>query len=306
MRIQSLRDIHLSFPDTDGFWNTQNLPETEGKIRALLPLGDGPVHAAQVEALTQIARVFVLQGKLKEAKDFLNYADSLLKDLSVEDALKPQVRIFLEEGRVYGLSMFPDRALEYFRKAWDLSFENRRLDSLAIDAAYMISVTLPSKQGKTWLKGALDLAEHADASPTAKKWRAHLYMRFGWQEFDVRNFATALEYFDKALENADRDDVFLQRTLRWCRARVLRSLGKFNEAMVMQNEIFSDLAGEGVLNGHVYLELAECYQSLQDQDQASYYYELAHEKLKMSKWYSENFVNELSEILKRSKKKKYR
>ncbi len=306
MRIQSLRDIHLSFPDMDGFWNLQNLPETEERISALLPLGDGKATATQVEALTQMARVYLLQDNLKEARNFLNHADTLLKDLPAEEMLKPQVRIYLEEGRFYGWSMYPQRALDFFSKAWEMSNLVGPLDALAADAAFMISITLPSKQGREWLTGALKLADNPQATTAAKKWKAHLLMRIGWQEFDVRNFQAALDHFDKALVCADKDDSTLFQTLKWCRARVLRAIGKINEAMAVQNEILTDLATEGVLNGHVYLELAECFNALHDQEQSSHYYELAHEKLKLSKWYSENFSSELSEILKKSKKKKYR
>jgi tetratricopeptide (TPR) repeat protein len=303
VRIQSLYDRHLSFPDYDGYWDTHNLEETERQIRSRLPIGAEVVTPDQVEALTQAARVFCLQGKVKEARNFLLYAESLLKGISAEDAVKAQVRYHLEEGRVYCLSMYPSRALESFKQAWELSAGTGKFVFFAIDAAHMISITLPVKQGRDWLQRAVALAEKSE-NRQSSLWLPYLYMENGWLAFDINQFDSALAWFEKA-DRGLANNQSLKRTLKWCKARALRAAKKYTVAVELQKEIFLEMSELGESNGHVSLEMAECYKLLNQEEEASTYFKLAYEKLKVDKWFSENYTQELSVIQKNSKKKTY-
>lgn len=301
MRIQSLHDLHFSFPDIDGFWDTQDLSATETKIRGHLPSGLSTTSSVHIEAMTQLARLFCLQGKLKEAREFLVFAETLLKELKEEDRKRAQTRYYLEEGRFYCLSMYPSRALDSFGKAWEMSSEVPELAVLAIDAAYMISITLPAKQGREWLQKAIQRAE-SSSDKLVRSWISHLYMATGWQAFDTHEFAKALSYFEKADQASFDEKTPVSRTLKWCTARCLRALNEFEKSLKIQQEISNELSEVGESNGYVYLEMAECYQALQDAEKARSYFELAFEKLKMDKWYSDNFDHDLSRIQKNSKK----
>lgn len=301
MRIQSLHDLHFSFPDIDGYWNIQNLEKTEEKIREKLFSEDSSSNAFQIETMTQLARLFGLQGKLKEAREFLIRADILLKELPSEEAIRPQTRYYLEEGRFYCLSMFPSRALDSFQKAWELSSKSPHLDILAIDAAYMLSITLPAKQGKEWLQIAVEKAENSKET-FAQHWLSHLYMASGWQAFDMREFKRALEYFEKARRASKDENKLVMRTILWCMARCLRALSEPSKSLEIQQGIALALSEQGESNGYVFLEIAECYQALNQSEEARSYFELAYEKLKLNKWYSDNFNHDLSRIQKNSKK----
>lgn len=304
MRIQSLYDVHLSFPDVDGFWNTQDLPETEKRIRALLPYGESAATLSQIEALTQAVRLFTLQKKFKEAKDFLVYANTLLKELPSSETAKLQIRYFLEEGRFYCLTMCPTKALESFRQAWEISRSQTNLEYLAIDSAYMISVTLPAKQGKEWFKIAMEMSENSEDNSLASKWRTYLHLRAGWLAFDMYDYVTSLKLFEKAQAEVGSENLFLIRTILWSRGRVLRALGQIEEAKKIQQNIYMENASNGDANGHVCLELAECCKAMKKTEEAAMYFELAYEKLKSNTWYSENFANELTEMHKKFKTKK--
>lgn len=305
MRIQSLYDLHLLIPDIDGFWDGRDLADTERLIRSNLPLGAGPVTAAQVEALTQAVRLFSLQGNMKVAKEFLVCAESHLKDLTTEERLKPQIRYFLEEGRLHSVAMNPKRALESFRQAWELSAKIKKLDFLLIDAAYMLSTTLPVKEGKEWLRLGLETAVKSEHQ-LSHKWLPFLHMAAGWQSFDMYEFAKALTYFEmanKVSTNAVTPTV--SRIAKWCLGRALRTMSRFDEAIQIQLEIESEMSSHGLSNGYVYLELAECYQALFQTDKAQPYFEMAYEKLKTDKWFMENSESQLLSIQKKSKLKKY-
>lgn len=305
MRIQSLRDLHLLFPDVDGFWNTQNLNETESRIRAKLPFGEAAVSSYQIEVVTQAARLFCLQEKMTEAKDFLNCAEICLKDIQSEEALKLKVRFFLEKGRYYSLSMNPTKAIESFQMAWNLVSTDKKLNYLAIDTAFMISITLPNKDGKKWLKMALEMAENSEAESLASRWRCYLYMQTGWQSFDSHDFSSSLSYFEKAQLCCDKENEFLSRILKWCCARVKRAMGQIDMALAIQNEILLGVLDASVSDEFVYLEIAECYQAKQDFSKAAENFEIAYEKLKDNQWYNANFSDELKQILKKAKFKKY-
>lgn len=301
MRIQSLQDLHLSFPGIQGYWNMQDLEQTEKQIRAHFPLDETSANSAQVEAVTQMARLFSLQGQLKEARQCLVYSDLLLKSLDPDDLVRMKTRHYLEEGRFYCLSMIPFRALESFRKAWELSADVSDLDFLAIEAAYMISTTVPAKQGKDWLQRALDRLERSTEESLAH-WRPHLYMAMGWQAFDARDFSTALEYFQKAYECVPDQKAPIAVTIKWCKGRCLRAMSDTAEALKIQEEIATMLAEKGDSNGYVLLEMAECFQQLQQAEKARNHFQLAFEKLKLDKWYCDNSDDELRRIQKNFKK----
>lgn len=229
-----------------------------------------------------------------------------MQDSDLGENLKLKARCHLEEGRFFALSMNPVRALESFRFAWELVREKKELDYLAIDVAFMISVTLPNKQGRTWFKTAMQAAETCEDNSLASRWRSYLYMHAGWQLFDAHDFLKSLAYFKKALFFCDKADIYLIQTLRWCEARVRRADGQTEAALTIQNEIFSDAINRiEEPNGFVYLEIGECYRAKQEFEKASVSFEIAYKKLMQNKWYSENFDDDLKEILKKSKQKKY-
>jgi len=304
MRIQSLRDYHLFFPDLDGFWDPLNLAETESRIRMALPNSKevtGPLHVA---AVTQAVRLFSLQNKMPQAKEFLRYAEHFLLDLDPEEKTKLQVRFFLEEGRFFNLSMNPVRALESFRKAWLLSQDVKKLDYLAIDAAFMISVTLQAKQGKDWFNVAFGMAEGSELSSPAAKWKSYLFAEAGWKAFDSKEYGAALTFFEKAAVASEINNYF-SRTVKWSIARVKRALGDIDEALALQNNLLFEMTDKLEPNAFIYLEIAECYQAKHELSKAAPNFQRAYEGLQNNEWYSENYVNELKDILKKSKFKKY-
>jgi hypothetical protein len=304
MRRRNLVEIEGCFPDCDGIWNPLSMLETESIIRSRLPMGETPASVDNISALLQAVRLSCLKNQLSEAKNFLAYADQLLTKFEDEDKLKLQIRYKLEEGRYHTFMKSPARALEAFRNAWEMSKDNKKLDFFSVDAVYMISMTLPAKQGLEWLNLALTLAEDSTNTLT-KKWLPYLQLAVGWDQFDKHNFGNALEFFSKGESNCDANSSLL-RTILWSKARVLRSLKKNVEAIDVQQEILvADGGAPCERNGFVYLELAELHSGLQQEAKARDYFVLAFESLRINKKYSENYDYELREIEKKSRKKVY-
>ena len=67
--------------------------------------------------------------------------------------------------------------------------------------------------------------------------------------------------------------------------------------------LLEEVTNAGKLNGHVFLEIAECLQILKKQDEAKTYFELAYKKLSSNGWYSDNKTSELSRMQELFKKR---
>src|SRR5690242_8180896 len=119
MRIESLRDLLSQFPDTDGFWNFDDLAQTENQIKDLVSAAEKVGGPKLIELLTQLARVQGLAGKLNEAGATLLQANNLLSQQTTEDVGRAKIRYLIEQGRFFGLSMKPSQAIAYFLKAWE-------------------------------------------------------------------------------------------------------------------------------------------------------------------------------------------
>ncbi len=295
MRIESLRDLHAQFPDIDGFWDFHDLARTEMNIQAVLPVDEGPWTAKSVEHLTQMARVLALLGNLPTAKKTLERAHELIMNLAPEEQIRPLIRYYLETGRIFCLSMTPAKAQGPLTQAFNLSKQIND-DYLAIDAALMLSISRPPKFQNEMLLAAMELAEKSKI-PQAQLWLAQLYTMDGWHYFDFRRFEDALARFEKALARprfeGDQAKVFV---IRWCIARTLRSLGRTQEALDLQQNLMNEMSLIGNVSGHVYLEIAENIQLIKGAEHAKSYFEMAYKELSADGWYSDNREEELRRI----------
>lgn len=294
MRIQSLQDALTYFPDIDGVWAHSNLSSTEDHIRSKLPADPaGPWSSEAVEMLTQLARAKALQGQLTDAQVLLDEVNK--KVLEGNYSARTELRALLEQGRVICLAMSPSKANDVFMRAWNKANETGEI-FFAIDAALMLSTIRPPKFQNEWLKKALTMAEEA-TDPQARLWLAQLLFLDGWHAFDFRLFEKALELFDKALtqplviEQPAKD-----MPLQWSRARTLRALGQTQEALAIQESLLKRMNERGAINGHVYLEIAECKQLLKQKEDAKTYFEMAYASLSADGWYSDNKTDELERM----------
>jgi len=302
MRVESLQDLHLVFPDIDGFWENRDLGQTENKIRALLPSPQESFNAQQVETLIQLGRLHGLQGQMKESLQVLEDCEQRLLSLSAQDRIRPEIRWHLEMGRYFSLSKFPSRAIEAFKNAW-LAAEKALQPLFLIETAYMFSITLPQKQSREWLLRALEIIQSTQ-DPNAKKWFPLLSMTEAWHHFDAHRFEKALEVFRSALSQCEgQENRSLQKVLRWCEARTLRALKQPEEALKIQEDILTSFDQMGLVNGFVYLEIAECWQDLDQKSKSQPFYAKAAETLEKNIWYADNHGHELSRIQKNAKNK---
>jgi tetratricopeptide (TPR) repeat protein len=302
MRIESLRDLLSQFPDIDGYWDFEDFEKTENKIKELLPQKEDGWTPAEIETLTQLARVQGLQGKLSDAGATLIRTQDLVSKMNGEGAKRAEVRFLIEQGRFFGLSMNASRSIAYFSKAWSLISE---LDEpfFSIEAAVMLSVSQPPKYQNEWLLEGLKLAE-TSKDEKAKLWLPRLYEMKAWHAFDFRKYGEALDNFNKALLRLQNEqDSRRTVSVKWSVGRVLRALDRIQEALEIQKSLHAELSSAGKINGHVSLEIAECLQSQKNYEEAKSYFEAAYKELSLNGWYADNRSNELSRMQHLSKKK---
>lgn len=295
MRIESLQSALACFPDIDGFWRHQNFSDSEAEIRARLPQTWATEwNEVSIELLTQLARAQALQGNLIGAGATLGQSRHMLTEGNSRFGPRVEVRWQLEQGRLLCLSKNPAKAHDAFVQAWNTANANG-LVFFAIDAALMLSTVRPPKFQNEWLKNALDLAKNAP-DLNSRMWLAHLYLLDGWHAFDFRRYEEALESFELGLSEKVPAHPSQNFSLRWSKARVLRALGKVNEALEQQENLVRLMLSHGAVSGHVYLEIAECKQLLNQKEEAKSNFEIAYAELSKDGWYSDNRSEELERM----------
>lgn len=288
-----------SLPELDKLWNHFNPGETEKKFRELLPAaetsGNPDYH---IELLTQIARTEGMQSRHDDAHVTLDRAEALL----TPDTGRPRVRYLLERGRTFNSSGKKDLAEPLFCEAWELA-KSIRVDGLAVDAAHMIAIVVLDRpeESMVWNLRALEYAEKSDQAG-ARNWLGALYNNIGWNYFDKEQYPEALDLLEKALKWREENKTSQQSIFigLWSIARVLRALGRVEEALAIQEGLASDYEkSELDSDGFVVEELAECKMELGQPGHEELFAQ-AHALLKDT-WVAEHEPDHLARIQKLGK-----
>ena len=242
-------DAPLDVQWLDAAWDFDRPAESETRFRG--ELARVPEHsAAGLELLTQIARAQGLQRRFDAAHVTLDGVEGKLAGRPP----RVSVRYLLERGRTFNSSGQPGRAMPFFREALDEARAAHE-DFLAIDAAHMLGIAAPPEQRLGWNLEAVAMTERTDDA-RSKRWLASLYNNIGWTYHDRGDYAAALAYFEKALPAwQSRGGAANVRIAWWSIARAYRSLGRLDDALVIQQRLARDAANDP--DGYVYEELGE-------------------------------------------------
>jgi tetratricopeptide (TPR) repeat protein len=267
-------------PDVDSLWNYNDPAGTEAMFRDLLPAarasGD-PGYLA--ELLTQIARTLSLQRRFEAAHATLDEVKELLPAATP----RAQVRYLLERGRTFNSSRRLDEAKEQFLAAWHLALEANE-EGFAVDAAHMMAIAEPGQAGLDWNLTALDLAERS-LQEAAQRWKGSLLNNIGWSYHDMGRYEEALDVFQRGVSEQQRlGRAEEKRIAEWTVARALRSLGRVEEALVIQQRLLAS----GPSEGYSEEEIGECLLALGRAEEAAPYFARTYEKLGADPWLQEN------------------
>ncbi len=275
----------------DELWNYSDPAGTEAKFRELLheTSEDTAFHA---EIRTQIARTYSLRRQFDTAHEILNQVEGMLTD----DMPRARIRYLLERGRTYNSAKQVDKASLLFMDAWTLA-QNAGEDFYAVDAAHMLAIVETGTQALDWNLKAVAYAE-ASSQSRVKQWLGSLYNNIGWTYHDMGDYDSALDIFHKAeawqAEHGKPDN---HRIATWCIGRTLRSLGRIEEALELQQAQLRDYEKIGEKPGYTYEEIGECLLVLGRDDEASPYFAQAYEQLAKDSWLVANEAERLNRLI---------
>jgi tetratricopeptide (TPR) repeat protein len=267
-------------PNFDDLWDYNNPAETEANFRDLVPLARSSTNQSYLaELLTQIARAQALQQHFDGATATLDEVESLLPDADG----RARVRYLLERGRVYNSSHRQDEARPLFLEARDLAVVLKE-DFYAVDAAHMMAIVEPVERQLEWSEWAIQRATQSD-SPRARGWLGSLYNNTGWTYHDLGRYDDALAMFKKGLDWQTLQGKEAEaRIAAWTVARTLRSLERYEEALIMQEQNLQTTRAAGGSDGYVNEELGECLLALDREGDARPHFARAYELLSTDVW----------------------
>lgn len=276
----------INLPSLFDLWNYNDPAGTAARFRKLLPLAEQSGDVAyHLELLTQLARTQSLQGHFAEAHAILD---------EVESQLTPQfpiaqMRYLLERGRTFNSAGEAATAVPLFQQAYELGLQTGiTADFFTVDAAHMLGIAVadPAEQLQ-WNLTALALARRSP-DRRAQSWQGSLLNNIGWAYFDAGNYEEALKIFEDAAVWRQANQPTNSEAIRianWSVARVLRALGRLDEALTRQQTILHEIETTGVKSdGFVYEEIGECLMALGQEAAARPYFAQAYTHLAQQTW----------------------
>jgi tetratricopeptide (TPR) repeat protein len=273
--------------DIESFWEYADPALSEERFRSALPEATGD---ERLELLTQIARTYSLRRRFAKAHELLDLVEKQFSNAGP----RPRIRYHLERGRTYHSNAETDSARQQFLNAWQLA-RSAGQEGLAVDVAHMLAITYSGQaEAASWNRAGLEIARLSD-DPKARALIPAMLNNAAWDLFDQGNFAAALALFEEACEQwALTGEVQQTRVARWSVARCLRSLGRFEQALSIQQELETAHQAAGSEDGFVYEEIAENLSALGRSPEAGPYFAKAYNLLSQDSWLVEHEVERLA------------
>jgi len=287
------QDSPNALPVIDQLWNYNDPAGSEAKFRDLLAkaraAGNLPYAA---EVMTQIARAQGLQQKYAEADQTL---DETVKVLT-PDMKTASVRVLLERGRVLNSSGSPEKSRTFFVQALQAA-QAAQLEFYAVDAAHMLGIVYKGNASITWNERAMQMAEAAK-DPRARGWLGPLYNNLGWTYADLKRYDDALKLFEKDFHYRTEKNAKSQASVaRWSMAKMMRMLGRVDEALRIQQELLQEPDRKGNdSEGYTREEIAECLVLLGRNNEAKPYFARAWELLHDDPWLKQDEPQRLERL----------
>jgi tetratricopeptide (TPR) repeat protein len=262
-------------PVLETLWDFSDAAKSEARFREVLPKAEAAGDADYLaRLLSQIARAQGLQARFAEGHATLDRAEATRP----KDAEATRVLVLLERGRLHNSAKEAEKAKPAFLAAFEAA-KAAGLDAPAVDAAHMLAIVETGAASDAWNERAIAIAE-ASKDPKAGRWLGSLYNNLAWTRFDAKDYAAALALQEKAEAwFAARGAAGAARTARWAIARVLRAMGRVEEALERQRALLAEHEASKTEDGFVHEELGECLLSLGKAAEARPHFRRAHDLL---------------------------
>ena len=141
----------------------------------------------------------------------------------------------------------PAGAAPYFAVVRTGSATHAGVGGVAIDALHMQAIVAGATEGPAAARVVDEraLAEiEVPADPQVRRWLGSVLNNLGWDLHDSGEPERALAVFEGAGEvRAEADDHQAWVVARWCVGRTLRTLGRYDEALALMQELAADPVG---------------------------------------------------------------
>jgi tetratricopeptide (TPR) repeat protein len=237
------------------YWDFDDLDATERRFREMLERETSA--AARAEVLTQLARVHGLRGDFEAGDQLIDEARTLASDSKAAHA-----RIDLELGRLRRSAGDREAALPLFESAFADANDAGEL-FLAADAAHMTALAAANADGfMEWTERGIAVAE---SDESARYWLGPLLNNLGWEHYEAGRYEPALETFERALAERERDPENTEgiELARYATSKALRALGRPSEAVVHAEHATTSAEAAGRPDAWYHEELAEGYAALE-------------------------------------------
>lgn len=271
-----------NLPSIRSLWDFSDPAKSEAVFAGMIPSGDA---IYDLELQTQIARTFGLRRQFAEARAKLS---EVAKQLP-EEPSRAHIRYELELGRTENSSGNVEAAKPHFERALQLA-QDQKEEFLAIDAAHMLGIANKGEEGLSWNLRAIEMAKAA-TDPEAKTWLGSLLNNTGWTLHDLERYHQALEIFKDAESFFEPRGGDRFHIAQWSVARCLRSLGRIDEALAIQERLLPN-----DVSGYAAEEMGECSLALGKRDEARPYFAQAAEKLGKDDWFVANCADRLQRL----------
>ncbi len=216
--------------ELESFWEYDDPAASAARFRAALETAQGD---DRLELMTQLARTYSLRDQMDEAHRLLDEVEGQLDGTGAA----AQVRYALERGRTLNSSGDAVRAAGLFQQAWGRA-DSAGLEGLAVDAAHMLAIALSGQpESRQWVQRGLALARPS-TDPKAQALIPALLNNYAWDLHAAGQFDQALPVFEEALAAwSARSHPARVHIARWSVARCLRSLGRLEDALAIQQNL---------------------------------------------------------------------
>jgi len=287
------QNVSPDLPLIDSLWNYNDPAESELKFRALLPKARSSGNEEYVaQLLTQVARAQGLQQSYDAAHRTLDDADALI----AANMTTARARSLLERGRVLNSAGTREQAIPLFKAALDTALD-AGLEYYAVDAAHMLGIATKGDESLHWNEQAIRLAEAAKDA-RARRWLGPLYNNTGWTYADMGRYEDGLRMFERDFQFRTAGGNAVQIGIaRWSIAKMLRHLGRVQEALKHQFELLEDPARKGNdAEGYTREEIGECLLLLGRSEDAEPEFARAWELLKDDPWLRQDEPQRLARL----------
>lgn len=251
-------------------------------------------NEATIQALSQVARCYLIQGKKEDGRIWLQQAEE------IADVSQPAgwSRFLGVRGRFEWKDDKLETATDTFIQMYDYCMQYE-LHDRAVDAAHMVAITAKADQQIEWAYKGIAAAEAGDLD----KWLGPLWNNLGWTYDELGRYKESLEALIKARFYHWKVSISEQAKLvaDWSVGHAYRTNGDNDTALAWIQPVLAWAQRRHTLNptedtaewvGQAYKELAEIALTQSNPDEALINFRLAKQYLlesKMPEWGLKDF-----------------